>query len=55
MVSKQLSDYTDFCMKSGFKGKSDDEIKKILNEIIELFKLLNNKLVFQIETNFCQN
>ncbi len=49
--AKQLSNYTDFCMKSGFKGKSDDEIEKILNNIIGLFKCLNTKLVFQIEAN----
>lgn len=49
--AKQLSNYTDFCMKSGFKGKSDDEIEKSLNEIIGLFKCLNTKLVFQIEAN----
>ena len=49
--AKQLSNYTDFCMKSGFKGKSEDEVENILNEIIGLFKCLNSKLVFQIEAN----
>ena len=49
--AKQLSNYTDFCMKSGFKGKSEDEVENILNEIIGLFKCLNTKLIFQIEAN----
>jgi len=38
-------------MKSGFKGKSDGEIEKILNEIIRLFKLLSAQFIFQIEAN----
>ena len=49
--AKQISNYIGFCMKSGFKGKSDDEIEKNFNKIIGLFKLLNSKLVFQIEEN----
>ena len=49
--AKQLSNYTDFCMKSGFKGKSEEEVENMLNEIIGLFKCLNTKLVFQIEAN----
>ena len=49
--AKQLSNYTDYCMKSEFKGKSEDEVEIILNEIIGLFKCLNSKLVFQIEAN----
>ena len=27
IYSKQLSNYTDFCMRNGFKGKSDEEIE----------------------------
>ena len=46
---KQLSDYTDFCMRSGFKGKSQEEIENSLNDIIGLFKCINSKLVFQAE------
>ena len=49
--AKQLSNYTDFCMRNGFKGKSQEEIENILNDIIGLFKCLNSKLVFQIEAN----
>jgi hypothetical protein len=36
-------------MRSGFKGKSEEEKENNLNEIIDLFKCLNSKLVFQIE------
>ena len=51
VYAKQLSNYTDFCMRTAFKGKSQEEIDKILNDIIDLFKCLNSKLVFQNETN----
>ena len=49
--AKQLSNYTDFCMRNGFKGKSQEEIENTLNDIIGLFKCLNSKLVFQNESN----
>ncbi len=49
--AKQLSNYTDFCMRNGFKGKSPEEIENTLNDIIGLFKCLNSKLVFQNESN----
>jgi len=45
----QLSNYTDFCMKVGFKGKTPEEINKSLNEIIFLFKCLSNKIEFKIQ------
>ena len=51
IYAKQLSNYTDFCMRNGFKGKSPEEIEKTLNEIIGLFKCINSKLVFQMEAN----
>ena len=51
IYSKQLSNYTDFCMRNGFKGKSQEEIENTLNDIIGLYKCLNSKLVFQVETN----
>ena len=38
-------------MKSGFKGKSEEEVENKINEIIDLFKCLNVKLTFQIESN----
>ena len=49
--SKQLSNYTDYCMKTGFKGKSEEEVERGLNEIIDLFKCLNSKDVFILEAN----
>ena len=51
IYAKQLSNYTDFCMRNGFKGKSQEEIENTLNDIIGLFKCLNSKLAFQLETN----
>ena len=48
--AKQLANYTDYCMKIGFKGK-EDEVENTLNDIIGLFKCLNSKLVYQIESN----
>ena len=51
LYAKQLSNYTDFCMRNGFKGKSQEEIENTLNDIIGLYKCLNSKLVFQLETN----
>ena len=49
--AKQLSNYTDFCMKIGFKGKTEEEVENTLNEIIGLFTCLNTKLVFSIDAN----
>ena len=46
---RQLANYSDFCMRAGFKGKSEEEIDKTLNDIISLFKNINSKLVFQLE------
>ena len=51
IYAKQLSNYTDFCMRSGFKGKSQQEIENTLNDIIGLFKCINSKLLFQLEAN----
>ena len=48
---KQLANYTDYCLRSGFKGKSEEEIEKTLNDIISIFKNINSKLIFQTETN----
>ena len=47
---KQLANYTDFCMRSGFKGKSEDDIESTLNDIMSLFKNINSKLVFKIDS-----
>ena len=51
VYAKQLSNYADYCMRLGFKGKSQEEIEDTLNDIIDLFKCLNSKLVFQNEAN----
>ena len=48
--AKQLSNYTDFCMRNGFKGKPQEDIENTLNDIIGLYKCLNSKLLFQRET-----
>ena len=37
-------------MRNGFKGKSEEEIEGTLNDIISLFKNINSKLVFQVES-----
>ena len=47
---KQLANYADFCMRNGFKGKSEEEIEGTLNDIISIFKNITSKLVFQSET-----
>ena len=49
--AKQLSNYTDYCLRVGFKGKSEQEVENTLNEIIGLFKCINTKLVFSIDAN----
>ena len=50
LYPKQLANYADFCMRSGFKGKSEEEIENTLNDIISIFKNINSKLVFQNES-----
>ena len=50
LYPKQLANYTDFCMRNGFKGKSEEEIENTLNDIISIFKNINSKLVFQNES-----
>ena len=47
---RQLANYTDYCMRNGFKGKSEEEIEGTLNDIISIFKNINSKLVFQTES-----
>ena len=51
IYAKQLSIYVDYNMRYGFKGKSQNEIENVLNDVIDLFKCLNPKLVFQTELN----
>ena len=47
---KHLSNYLDYNMRKGFKGKSEKEIENILNEIISLFTNINSKLLFREES-----
>jgi cullin-4 len=47
--SKQLSNFCDYEMKVGMKGANESQIEEKLCNIINLFKCLNNKLIFQIE------
>ena len=47
--AKQLANFWDYEMKIGIKGNNDQQIDDKLNNIVNLFKCLNNKLLFQIE------
>ena len=50
LYPKQLANYIDFNMRSGFKGKSEEYIEQTLNDIISIFKNINSKHVFKIES-----
>lgn len=47
--SKQLALYCDFMMKVGLKGKNENQIEDELASILNLFKCLSSKIVFQVE------
>ena len=47
IYSKQLANYADHCLRKFFRGKSDEEIDHILNDIIQLFKFLQSPIIFQ--------
>ncbi len=49
--AKQLSNYTDYCMRAGFRGKTDQQVDKMLDDIIQLFKYLNSKLTYHNESD----
>ena len=49
--AKQLSNYIDYYMRIGFKGKSPEVIDIFLDNFIGLFHCLNSKVKFQIESN----
>ena len=51
VYAKQLSNYVDYCMRNGFKGKSEEEIERTLQDIISIFKNLNSKLAFQNDSD----
>jgi hypothetical protein len=46
---KHLANFCDYEMKQGIKGLNDNQVDEKLNNIINIFKCLNNKLIFQIE------
>ena len=48
--SKQIAFYTDYCLRTGFKGKSKEDVENSLNDIINLLKNLDRKDVFMIES-----
>lgn len=47
--AKQLAYYCDYEMKIGIKGQSEKIIDEKLNDIISVFKYVNNKMLFQYE------
>jgi len=51
LYSKQLANYVDYMMKMGIKSFNESQIENVLNDIINLFKCLNNKLIFSQEAN----
>lgn len=48
--AKQLANYIDYCLRWGFKGKKEEDINKILTDIIALIKYLESNFVFQKES-----
>ena len=48
--SRQIAYYVDYCMRNEFRGKEAEVIEATLNEIIQLFRNLPNKIFFQIES-----
>lgn len=47
--SKQLANYCDYEFKIGLKAAGDQQIDEKIGNIINLFKCLNNKMIFQFE------
>lgn len=47
--SKQLANFCDYEFKIGMKGANDTVVEERINNIINLFKCLNNKMIFQFE------
>ena len=48
--SKQIAYFLDYCMRTYFKGKSQEEIDKTLDDIINLVRNLSSKYFFQKES-----
>lgn len=49
IYSKFLAIFSDYEMKIGVKGLSEKAYEEKINDIVNLFRCLNNKLIFQIE------
>ena len=47
--SKQLANFCDYEFKMGLRGAGDSQTEEKINNIINLFKCLNNKMIFQFE------
>lgn len=47
--SIQLANFCDFEFRRGIKGLNENQIDERLNNIINVFKCLNNRLKFQID------
>ena len=47
--AKQLANFCDYEMKIGIKGNNETQIEEKLNNKINLFRCINNKLTFQVE------
>ena len=55
-LSFNLNQYIDYCLRTSFISKSEVEIDQGLNKIIEIFKFLNNKDLFEkFYKNFLSN
>ena len=46
--ARKLANYINDCMRRKFKGKTEKEINDELNEIIQVFKYLTNKIDFRV-------
>ena len=45
----KLSEFCDIEFRVGLRGKNESQIEDSLNDIINLFKCLNNRLKFQLD------
>ena len=49
LYARQLANYCDYLMKIDIKGNNDELIESKLDNILNLFRCLSNKLLFQID------
>jgi hypothetical protein len=47
--STKLAEFTDIQLRFGFRSLSESEIEKNLEDIINIFRCLTNKLKFQLD------